>query len=169
MVSAEKYYNEIAPSYDNLYREEQIKKWQFAKNLIKFSKNDVVLDVGCGTGIITFEIAKLVKFIIGIDISNEMLGLAKKAKNVIYLKADATKLPFADKSFDKVVSFTVLQDIKNKEAALKEMKRVCKGELLITIQKRNKSLNELKNLLSKYFKIKKFKEEEKDFIFVLNV
>jgi ubiquinone/menaquinone biosynthesis C-methylase UbiE len=166
-MKAREYYNSIAGGYDELYGPEQLAKWNAAKKLMKFSKNDVVLDVGCGTGLITVEIAKLVKSVTGIDISEVMINNAKPADNVTYIVADALMLPFPDKSFDKVVSFTVLQDIEDKETALKAMKRVCKGEILITIQKRNKSIDEIKSLLSKHFKIKKFSEEEKDFIFVL--
>lgn len=166
-MKAKEYYNTIASGYNELYKEEQLKKWQEAQKLIKFFKNDVVLDVGCGTGFLTIEIAKQVKEVVGIDTSERLIEKAAKANNVKYMVADVEKLPFKNKSFDKIVSFTVLQDIEDKDAALSEMKRVCKSELLITMLKRNKDASSLKNLFSKYFKIKKFVEEEKDFIFLL--
>jgi len=167
MTTAKKYYNAIAGGYDVLYREEQLKKWEAAKRLIEFSGKDLVLDVGCGTGFITAEIAKLVKEVVAIDISDKMIDNAICAKNIKYLVASAEKLPFKDKSFDKVISFTVLQDIENKDDALKEMGRVCKNTLLITVQKRGKNFLDIQNLISKYFKIKDYAEEEKDFIFLL--
>ena len=163
-MKAREYYDGIAGGYDELYKEEQLKKWQESRKLIKFSKNDVVLDVGCGTGFLTAEVAKLVKEVVGIDISEKLIERAVKTKNVKYIVADAEKLPFGDKTFDKVVSFTMLQDVEDKDAVLKEMKRVCKDDVLLTVLKRNKSFEEIEQMVSKHFKIKKRIEEEKDFI-----
>jgi ubiquinone/menaquinone biosynthesis C-methylase UbiE len=166
-MKTKEYYNGIASGYDELYGEEQLKKWEIARKIISFDKDDAVLDIGCGTGIITKEIAKLVKKVVAIDISKEMIKNAPKVKNIEYFVADATKLHFADKSFDKIISFTVLQDIKDKDSALIEMKRVCKGEILLTVQKRNKKIDEIKKLVSKYSRINELIEEEKDFVFLL--
>jgi len=166
-MKTKEYYNGIASGYDELYGEEQLKKWEIARKIISFDKDDVVLDIGCGTGIITKEIAKLVRKVVAIDISKEMIKNAPKAKSIKYFVADATKLPFPDKSFDKIISFTVLQDIKDKDSALSEMKRVCKGKILLTVQKRNKKIDEIKKLVSKYSRINELIEEEKDFVFLL--
>ncbi|MCD6547459.1 MAG: class I SAM-dependent methyltransferase [Nanoarchaeota archaeon] len=162
------YYNKIAKGYDELYGKEQLRKWNVAKKLIRFSKKDNVLDVGCGTGIITQKIARYVNFVVGLDISEEMIKRARLADNITYIVGDARHLPFEDKKFDKVVSFTVIQDIRNWDKVLKEMKRVSKGIVLLTVLKRNKKLSDIKRKLSKYFKIKKFVEEEKDYIFLLS-
>ena len=162
------YYDTIAPSYNELYTEEQIRKWNAAKRLIVFQQTDHVLDLGCGTGIISYIIAKKVAKVTAIDSSKRMINHAQQAKNITYYIADAASIPFPDKSFDKTVLFTVLQDIKDQDAALKEIKRVTKGEVLLTILKRNKNLEKVKEKLSKYFVIKKTIEEEKDFIFLLS-
>ena len=71
-------YDVIAKSYNELYGREQLNKLGFILSNYNFKSNQVVLDVGCGTGIITFEISKLVKKVIGVDKSNEMLKLKKK-------------------------------------------------------------------------------------------
>ena len=163
-----KYYDAIAEGYNELYSEEQLKKWNAAKRLIEFKPTDKVLDVGCGTGIITVLLAEKVASVKAIDSSKSMIENAKRLNNINYQVADTTELPFKDKSFDKTVSFTVLQDIKDQDAALKEIKRVTKGEVLLTILKRNKNLEKVKEKLSKYFVIKKTIEEEKDFIFLLS-
>ena len=161
------YYDTIAPGYNELYGKEQLDKWNFAKELMSFSEKDRVLDLGCGTGILTKLIAGEAGDVVGVDSSKEMLERAEKAENIEYVLASAVELPFEKDSFDKTVSFTVLQDIQDKQKALSEIKRVTKDEILLTILKRNKNLEELSEMLSDYFKIEKALEHEKDFVFVL--
>lgn len=167
MMSSKRYYDSIAKGYNTLYGEEQISKWAKAKKMIKFSKKDVVLDLGCGTGLIIPELARSAKIVVGIDNSIQMLKLGPKIENAIYVISDAKKIPFPDKFFDKTISLSVLQDIKDWTLVLKEIKRTTKKEVLISILKRNKNLEALKKEISKHFKIKKAVEEEKDFIFLL--
>ena len=63
----------------------------------------------------------------------------------------------------------MLQDIpvEDWEKVFSEMKRVCKGEILLTFLKRNKELKQVSEKIAKFFKIKETLEEEKDFIFLL--
>ncbi len=92
-----------------------------------------VLEVGCGTGFMACRIAKEKNCrIVGIDISERMIGMAKeRAKSlgiedkVTFRMADAKDLPFEDNSFDVVFAqfVTVLLD---KKKALTEYKRVLK-------------------------------------------
>ena len=92
-----------------------------------------VLEVGCGTGFMACRIAKEKNCrIVGIDISERMIGMAKERANrlgiedkVTFRMADARTLPFDDNSFDVVFAqfVTVLLD---KKKALAEYKRVLK-------------------------------------------
>lgn len=164
------YYDSIAKGYDELYYEEQIQKWERAKELLTIKDTDKILDVGCGTGIITYEIYKKTKNVWGIDRSKQMLELAKKQRpGPKYLLGDATALPFKDKEFDKVVSFTMLQDmsVEERRRALSEVARCCKDAALITLLKRNKNLDGVMRELSNYFYVRKVVEETKDYIFLL--
>jgi ubiquinone/menaquinone biosynthesis C-methylase UbiE len=69
-----------------------------------------VLDVGCGIGKFTLEIAKRARKVVGIDFSEEAIGRAKrnqalaKQENARFEFARADRLPFADETFDLVVS-----------------------------------------------------------------
>jgi ubiquinone/menaquinone biosynthesis C-methylase UbiE len=162
-----KYYDEISEGYNELYGDEQLAKWESARKLIKFSEGNKVLDVGCGTGLITEKIAKLVNFVVGLDYSEGMISHAIKKENIQYVVADAKHIPFNDKDFDKVVSFTMIQDVDNWDEVFKEMCRVSKGDVLITVLKRSKKQAEVERKLSKFFKIGKSVEGEKDFIFLL--
>lgn len=138
MVSSAVYYNSVSKIYDELYGPEQLAKWEVARALISFSKKDKILDVGCGTGLITEKIAEKAGSVIGVDCSEGMIKNARNRKNINYIVADAHKLPFKDKEFDKVLSFTMIQDIIDWNKPLSEMCRVSKGDVIITVQKRGK-------------------------------
>jgi ubiquinone/menaquinone biosynthesis C-methylase UbiE len=88
-----------------------------------------VLDVGCGTGILSLELSARGHRVTGIDFAPEMLALAKdkaaKAGAAIRLEhADAENLPFAPASFDLVITRHVLWTLPHPEAAISEWIRV---------------------------------------------
>ncbi|MFJ1752158.1 methyltransferase domain-containing protein [Kitasatospora sp. NPDC088134] len=92
-----------------------------------------VLDVGCGPGTITADLAELVGpqgRVIGIDPSAEVLaqaaGLAAERglDQLSFEAADVYRLPYADASFDVVHAHQVLQHLADPVAALREMRRV---------------------------------------------
>ena len=162
-------YDTIAKSYNELYGEEQLNKWRIIEDNLDFSNYPKALDVGCGTGLITTKLAERVHEVIGIDKSIEMIKLAEPRPNITYLTADALNLPFEDKSFDLVISVTVMQDVgkDNWDKFLKEIYRISRKDAVISILKRNKLLDGLKQLFERYFDIIDVVEEEKDYIFFL--
>lgn len=88
-----------------------------------------VLDVGCGTGSLTFELAQCPGFgaIQGIDLSPVYVEHAKRRardRRLGFQVGDACALPFANASFDHTVSMLVLQFIPKPELAVREMCRV---------------------------------------------
>ncbi len=162
-------YDAIAKSYNELYGEEQLNKWKIIEQKLDFSKFSTALDVGCGTGLITIRLADKVDHVVGLDKSVEMLKIAEPRRNVVYITADALAIPFEDSSFDLVISVTVMQDVgkENWDNFIKEIKRVTRKEAVVSVLKRNKSLEELKQIFQKYFEIIEVVEEEKDYIFFL--
>ncbi|MBI4709154.1 MAG: methyltransferase domain-containing protein [Candidatus Portnoybacteria bacterium] len=95
-----------------------------------------VLEIGCGTGLFTAEIAKTKNEIWAIDISEDLLDLAKKRivqDKVIFKIADACKTDFEDGFFDFVVGSSVLHHL-DVEAAIKEFFRLLKpsGKFMFT-------------------------------------
>lgn len=88
-----------------------------------------VLDVGCGDGTYSIAAAERGAIVTGIDTSVEMLEAARRradeeSVNVELLVGDATKLPFADESFETVLAVTVLCFIADAQPAVREMARV---------------------------------------------
>jgi len=103
-------------------------------------KGKIVLEAGCGDGFfIPNLLKKNPKKVIGIDISRHLINIAKEeitAKNVEFYQMDLRKkLNFRDNFFDVIVSYNVLQEIKDISTPLKEMRRVLKknGKLIISI------------------------------------
>lgn len=100
-----------------------------------------ILDVGCGTGAVTLDIALLTKGeVVGIDIDKEKLKEAERVlstiPNIELMGADALDLPFEDETFDLVVFNILLLYIKEQQRAINEMARVTKkgGYVMATLE-----------------------------------
>jgi len=92
-----------------------------------------LLDVGCGPGTLTADLARLVApgRVVGVDAAEEVLDSARahsasEGVTVEYLVANAYELPFEDASFDIVHAHQLLQHLSDPLAAIREMRRVTK-------------------------------------------
>ncbi len=110
---------------------------QFAANMalrVAGLKPQAVLEVACGTGIVTKALARCLgrnAQIVATDLSPEMVEFARKAVNeaqVEFRSADAMELPFTDESFDVVVCQFGMMLFPDKIAAAREAHRVLKHE-----------------------------------------
>lgn len=109
---------------------------ELIKLLLKGRNPKRILDVGCGTGeTLSFLKALFPKAqLYGIDSSQEAVKYSKSRGHLKIYKAEATKLPFKNETFDTVLYLDVLEHIKNDRKAIKEAKRVLKkgGSIIIT-------------------------------------
>ncbi len=95
-----------------------------------------ILDVGCGTG---GMIPHLRRFgsVVGVDLSDRALSLAKRREQGHLVQADLPDLPFPPSSFDLLTSFDVIyhQAVADDDTALSEMARLLRpgGKLLLRV------------------------------------
>ncbi|MEM3551102.1 MAG: methyltransferase domain-containing protein [Candidatus Bathyarchaeia archaeon] len=131
------FYNLTAKTYDEQYYEEQTAKIKAALEFIKIECNSLVLDIGCGTGLLFNQVAGHVEILVGLDFSRSMLEIAKKrAKsfhNIDLVLADADYAPFKDGVFSHIFAVTLLQNQPNPRKTLKEMKRIAERNALIIV------------------------------------
>ncbi len=101
--------------------------------LEKLKKHDLlnsktqVLDVGCGAGFLSNELALHQLNVTGVDLSEESIKVAQKfdsTKKVKYLAADAYNLPFADQSFDVLTAMDFLEHVDQPAKVIQEFSRV---------------------------------------------
>lgn len=117
--------------------EAQMGRWsrRLAPLLIEFSgltAADRVLDVGCGTGSLTFALAQNPRIgaVHGIDLSAVYIKHAKRRAHysrLYFQVGDACALPFPDASLDHSFSLLVLQFIPDADRAVREMRRVTRS------------------------------------------
>jgi ubiquinone/menaquinone biosynthesis C-methylase UbiE len=104
----------------------------------KLPKNARILDVGCGKGFLLYEFTQVLPEcdVVGLDISAYAVENAKEEVKPFLQVGHANSLPFADKSFDFVVSITTLHNLYNFDlhAALKEIERVRKGSAHVNVE-----------------------------------
>jgi len=140
---AEKESNEICASS----RYGVVSKWVMKKteaditSKLQLNAMDTLLDLGCGTGLISINLSKKVKSTTGMDFGRDVLLRAKRhfqAENrqAELLQGDITSLPFRGEIFSKVLCYSVamcFQDYDDFKDALVEMLRVCQPGGLVMI------------------------------------
>ena len=96
-----------------------------------------LLDVGCAKGFMLHDLALLIPGITvkGIDVSRYAIEDALEGMRPHVQVADAKALPFADKSFDVVISINTVHNLPRDKcaAALREIERVSRGAAFITV------------------------------------
>ena len=98
-----------------------------------------MLDVACGPGILACALAPHMRHVTEFDLTPAMIDEAKARQsrlgldNLGWRTGDATALPFADDSFDRVTTRYSFHHLLNPAAVLAEMKRVCRKDGRIVV------------------------------------
>ena len=131
----------IAPRYDLINDLQSFglhRSWK--RKLIKLARvqpGDAALDLCCGTGDVSFGLARAGAEVTGLDFSAPMLAVATKRSlnipDIRFLQGDAQNTPFPDHHFDVVTISYGLRNLANFDAGMSEMWRVTRpgGRLLV--------------------------------------
>ncbi len=104
-----------------------------ARQLIRFAKRYAgheVLDLGCATGNYSSRLAAMGYAVKGADVNPAYVEIARSRGVDAYVTGD--RLPFADRSFDTVLMFEVMEHIPDPLPLLLEARRVARNNVLIT-------------------------------------
>jgi ubiquinone/menaquinone biosynthesis C-methylase UbiE len=136
-------FDKIANSYDSWYDTKMGRfvdrvETELAFGMFKIYPGMTILDVGCGTGNFSIKLANQGCKVIGIDISDEMLDIARnKVKemnlDIEFYNMDVYKLKFENEMFDAAFSMAAFEFIDRPQNALNEMMRVVRkgGQIFI--------------------------------------
>lgn len=103
---------------------EHLSRYLFAARLCRFKK---VLDMGCGTGYGSAELARVADSVVGVDVSEDAVleaSVEYERANLSFEVASLEKLPFADGMFNVGVCFEVIEHLEDFRAMLREARRV---------------------------------------------
>ena len=137
------FFDRIAPVYDTWAGGQHARLPARLVDLAAPVRNEHVLDVGTGTGLVAHLVAPLVSpgMVIGIDLSENMLGIARKKqrKNVQFLGMAAEDLVFRPGTFDLVTMGEALAYFADPTTALEEANRVLRpgGRIAVSCQRRS--------------------------------
>lgn len=130
-------YDAAASSYNAQYMEEQEAKIKVALQNLKLKKDCVILDLGCGTGLLFEHVAEDAKLLVGLDFSENLFKQAKKrvgkSSKIALIRADVDHIPFKNQIFHYVFAVTLLQNPPNPNKTIKEIQRVTKPNAKIVL------------------------------------
>lgn len=136
-------WNTVASDYHYNWADQKIGLFKSTTELVKVSKikpDDKVLDVACGTGVVSKEISQFLGpkgLLVGIDISRTALNIAKKSitfQNSTFVEMDAENIGFNFK-FDKVTCQYGLMFFPDSQKVLKSIRKnlSSKGKIAIAV------------------------------------
>lgn len=117
-------------------------------DLLQVQSGHRVLDLGCGAGRHTYAALERGADVIGVDLDGDLLrevaamshalieeGHVPSSGSAAFMRTDATKLPFADASFDRVIVSEVFEHIPEDTLAMAEVARILKpdGRVAVTV------------------------------------
>lgn len=166
---ARKSYNKIARWYHEVRTKGQ--GWFYNEMLempttLKFLRDvrgKKILDLGCGTGIYAKILRRRGARIRGIDISEEMIKIARKENPKIEFKVGSMdNLPYKNKEFDIVLAALSIEYLKEWDKVFKEVRRVLKSRGLFIFSGSNPVIGSIKKIMYKGKKLRVIKDYFKE-------
>jgi 2-polyprenyl-6-hydroxyphenyl methylase/3-demethylubiquinone-9 3-methyltransferase len=140
---ASQWWNENSPFKDLLHLNEP--RFRFFESCFSEWQGKSVLDLGCGGGFVSEELARRGACVVGVDPASALVEVAKNHARESKLEIDyrvgtGEAIPAADASFDVVVCVDVLEHVADLDKVLKEVHRVLKPGGLFLYDTINKTL-----------------------------
>lgn len=139
---------------------EHVMKQLVSRIVGEIEDRGAVLDAGVGTGRFAKPLQNRKLEVIGIDISQKMMAIAKKKGTTDLIRGDLCALPFKDRSFDATICNAVLHLIPEWKTALHEICRVTERIMVSTIHERDNPMRDAYMLLLKDYGYKTQKREK---------
>jgi 2-polyprenyl-3-methyl-5-hydroxy-6-metoxy-1,4-benzoquinol methylase len=153
MNKSEKFWDKQSNNLDKRSKKFDQTEIKTLENTKKYlNVGDIVLDYGCATGTMAFEIADNAKKIHGIDISPKMIDAARKIaaerkiENIDFAHSTIFDERYKKESFDVILAFNILHFLKDTQKVIKRINELLKpGGLIIYV---TPCLGEKKSLLN---------------------
>ena len=128
-----KKFDKVFKYYDKFIELFNLNKMDEIKDVLELQGDDLVLDIGGGTGRLADHLSKDCKIVYVLDESKGMLSKIKANKKVLPILGDALDTTFDSNSIDIVIMSDVLHHIKNQKKLIEEIYRILKkdGKLVI--------------------------------------
>lgn len=136
--SNQEFYDRISPIYDRCFVKHKLhadKMAELLRDLFRGRKNNtLIVDVGCGTGLLSKILVSNGFEVIGVDISLESLRvLQQRESKICVIQADAILLPIIDDACNSVVSLGAWRHFSDPRRVIEEVVRILKkdGTLIV--------------------------------------
>lgn len=132
------FYDRIAPVYDQIFLDHRVYADTIVELVDSYLEHDIshikVLDLGCGTGVVSKKLAARGYAVIGMDFSQESLvRLSVNSPSVITINADAHSLPIRSSLIPIVVSLGAWRHFSNPDKVLQEVNRIMSSKGLFIV------------------------------------
>ena len=127
------WYNTLSDSYDELYGEEQSRKYETVLGFLGTRHFEVLIDIGCGAGNFLQKAREIYNHAVGIDLSAKMLRIAisRKTDNTDYVLASSSSLPLKNSSSDCTVSISTAKAGSNLPNFIADLRRIGRADSLL--------------------------------------
>lgn len=139
MYKDEKFWDRIASNYDAIEKSDTAYGIFMEQAGAYLKTDDIVLDFGCGTGLICNEIAEYVGFIHAIDISANMIEIAKRKasersiRNIGFAHTSIFDEKFKEGSFDAIIAFNIFHLLEDPHLYIQRLHQLLKpGGLILS-------------------------------------
>ena len=134
-------------AYDAWYRTERGRwigetEYRLLRRQLGLRPEETILDAGCGTGYFSRRLMQDGYSVVGVDLDSAAATYARASRTppLSCVIADMTALPFADRSFDCVISITALCFVEDEVKAMKEIVRVARRRFALGLLNRDSLL-----------------------------